>query len=69
MASLSMERELYATHSYSGEVELQRPESSTKVYDEVNVRVTGPPGVVRRFRWRRTGRTSTWCRHRAAIFR
>lgn len=51
VASLSMEREMYATHRYSGELELERPETSTKVYDEVNVRVTGPPGVVRRFRW------------------
>ncbi len=46
-----MERELYATHSYSGELELEDPEGATKVYDPVNIRVTGPPGVVRRFRW------------------
>ena len=50
-ARLSMERELYTTHSYSGELELEDPETSTKVYDPVNIRVTGPPGVVRRFRW------------------
>ncbi len=50
-AGLSMERDLYVSHAYNGEVTLDPPEDGTKVYDPVNIRVTGPPGVVRRFRW------------------
>jgi hypothetical protein len=50
-ASLGLEREMYATHTYGGELLLERPESSTTVYDPVNVRMTGPAGVVRRFRF------------------
>lgn len=54
--SLSIDREMYATHDYFGEVLLESPEGATKVYYESNVRVTGPPGVVRRFRWDGRGR-------------
>ena len=47
---------MYVTHDYLGELLLDRPEDSTKVYSETNVRVTGPPGVVRKFRWNGDGR-------------
>jgi hypothetical protein len=45
-ASLSLEREMYATHRYLGELLLERPETSMTVYDAVNVRVAAPAGVV-----------------------
>lgn len=56
VADLSLEREMYATHSYFGELNFERPAGSTVVYDPVNVRVTGPPGAVRRFRFDGDGR-------------
>ena len=56
VAQLSVDREMYATHTYFGELLFERPEGSTVVYDPVNVRVTGPEGVVRRFRFDGEGR-------------
>jgi hypothetical protein len=54
-AHLSTDREMYATHRYFAELTFERPEGSTVVYDPVNVRAAGPPGVVRRFRFDGTG--------------
>lgn len=49
-ASLNLSREMYATHEYLGELSFERPATSTEVFFERNVRVTGPAGVVRRVR-------------------
>lgn len=49
-ASLNLSREMYATHEYLGELSFERPANSTQVFDETNIRVTGPAGVVRRLR-------------------
>jgi hypothetical protein len=50
VADLSIDRDMYATHTYFGEITFERPEGGTKIYDPVNVQVTSPAGTVRRLR-------------------
>jgi hypothetical protein len=52
-AGLSVEQVMYATHTYFAEVTFDPPSPppSTKVYEPVNVRVTGPGWAVSRFRF------------------
>ena len=52
------------THDYLGELLLDRPEDSTKVYSETNVRVTGRREWSQKFRWNGDGRL--WCDRRRA---
>jgi hypothetical protein len=47
---LSIDRDMYATHTYGGEIRFERPAGSTKIYDAVNIRVESPAGTVRRLR-------------------
>jgi hypothetical protein len=37
VADLSIDRDMYATHTYFGEITFERPEGGTKIYDPVNV--------------------------------
>jgi hypothetical protein len=50
VADLSIDRDMYATHTYSGEIAFERPEGGAKIYDPVNVQVTSQSGSVRRLR-------------------
>lgn len=50
VADLSIDRVMYATHTYFGEITFERPEGGTKIYDPVNVQVTAPGESVRRLR-------------------
>jgi hypothetical protein len=50
VADLSIDRDMYATHTYFGEITFERPEGGTKIYDPVNVQVTSQAGTVRRLR-------------------
>ena len=47
---LSIDREMYATHTYSGEITFEPPAGGTKIYDPVNVQVTTSAGTIRRLR-------------------
>lgn len=48
---LSLDRVMYATHTYSGEFTFEPPQGPTKVYELVNVRLTVANGTVPRFRF------------------